>query len=265
MELVDMLSSFFKRNRGSSPLFGKNMWTLISGQLISYIFEYLIFKLFKDKFSNKNMSLAQITFGWLFQEHVREDFNMTGGKRFMLKKDFRNRFITQSVKVIRNVIFWVHTITTIELGTWLIMLAALFYLIYLELITKQKTEYVFTEHFIFIILLFIITQGCKIYGLFDIYFITRPFVILIIKLYIIFIILWFNYLFYLVIIKISKTLSLTIRLCINKINFLLVFFLIISFLLIATISQENINNENFFHELTLRTFCFNYFFIEFLK
>jgi hypothetical protein len=268
MELVDMLglgSSSLKRIGVQVPFLVKNMWTLISGQLISYIFEYLILKLFKDKFSNKNMTLAQITFGWLFQEHVREDFNMTGGKRFMLKRDFRNRFITQSIKVIRNVIFWVHTITTIELGTWLIILAALFYLIYLELITKQKTEYVFTEHFVFIILLSIITQGCKIYGLFDIFFITRPFVITIINLYIIFIVLWVNYLFYLVIIKISKILSLTIRLCINKINFLLIFFLIVSFLLIATISQENINNENFFHELTLRTFCFNYFFIEFLK
>jgi hypothetical protein len=238
------------------------MWTLISGQLISYIFEYLILKLFKNKFSNKNMSLAQIIFGWLFQEHIREDFNTTGGKRFMLKRDFRNRFITQSVKIIRNVIFWIHAITTMELGTWLIILATLFYLIYLELIIKQKTEYVFTEHFIFIILLFILTQGCKIYKLFDFFFITRPFVITIIKLYIIFIILWFNYLFYLVIIKISKTLSLIIRLCINKINFILVFFLIINFLLVTTISQENINNENFFHELTLRIFCFNYFFIE---
>jgi hypothetical protein len=121
------------------------------------------------------MSLAQITFGWLFQEHVREDFNMTGEKRFMLKKDFRNRFITQSVKITRNIIFWVHTITTIEFGTWLIILATLFYLIYLELITKQKTEYVFTEHFIFIILLFLITQNCNIYVLFDIFFISRPF------------------------------------------------------------------------------------------
>jgi hypothetical protein len=238
------------------------MLTLISGQLISYIFEYLIFKLFKNKFSNKNMSLAQITFGWLFQEHVKEELNMTGGKRFMLKKDFRNRFVTQSVKIIRNIIFWVHVITTIELGTWLIILAILFYLIYFELITKQKTEYVFTEHFIFIILLFIITQGCKIYGLFDVLFITRPFFVIINILYIIFIILWFNYLFYLIIIQISKTLSLIIRLCINKINFFLVFFLIICFLFVAVISQENINNENFFHELTLRTFCFNYFFIE---
>jgi hypothetical protein len=247
---------------GSSPFFG-NMWILISGQLISYMFEYLILKLFKNKFSNKHMSLAQITFGWLFQEHVREDFNMTGGKRFMLKKDFRNRFITQSIKIIRNIIFLVHAITTIELGTWLIILATLFYLIYLELITKQKTEYVFTEHFVFVILFFIIVQGCKMYGLFDIFFISRPFIITIIKLYIIYIILWFNYLFYLVIIKISKILSLIIRLCINKINFFLVFFLIVNFLLVATISQENIYNENFFHELALRIFCFNYFFREF--
>ena len=209
------------------------------------------------------MSLTQIIFGWLFQEHVREDFNMTGGKRFMLKKDFRNRFITQSIKIIRNIIFWVHAITTIELGTWLIILATLFYLIYLELITKQKTEYVFTEHFVFVILLFIIAQGCKMYGLFDIFFISRPFFITTIKLYMIYIILWFNYLFYLVIIKISKILSLIIRLCINKINFFLVFFLIVNFLLVAKISQENIYNEKFFHELALRIFCFNYFFIEF--
>lgn len=235
------------------------MWTLISGQLISYIFEYLIFKLFKEEFSNKNMSLAQITFGWLFQEHVREDFNMTGGKRFMLKRDFRNRFITQSIKVIRNIIFWVHTVTTLELGTWLICLTTLFYLIYIEFITEQKTEYVFTEHFIFIILLFIITKGCKIYGLFDVFFITKPFIIFSFKLYIITAIFWFSYLFYLILVNISTTLSLTILLSYIKTNFLLIFFILSGYSLIAAISQENLRNENFFHELTLKTFCFNYF------
>jgi len=241
------------------------MWTLISGQLISYVFKYLIFKLFKDEFSNKNLSLAQITFGWLFQEHVREDFNTTGGKRFMLKRDFRNRFITQSIKIIRNVIFWVHTITTLELGTWLFFLLALFYLLYIELISKQKTEYVFTEHFIFIMLLFLITQGCKIYGLFDIFFITRPFIILILKLYTVLTILIFCYLFYFILIIISKTLSLTVRLSINKVNFILVFLFLISAFFITTISQENIINENFFHELTLRVFCFKYFFLDSLN
>lgn len=237
------------------------MWTLISGQLISYIFKYLIFKLFKDEFSNKNMSLAQITFGWLFQEHVREDFNMTGGKRFMLKRDFRNRFITQSIKIIRNVIFWVHTITTLELGTLLLFVLALFYLLYIELITKQKTEYIFTEHFIFIMLFFLITQGSNIYGLFDIFFIARPFIILTVKLYTVLIILMFGYLFYFILINISKTLSLIIRLCINKITLILFFFLLASIFFITTIAQENIINENFFHELTIRTFCFKYFFL----
>jgi hypothetical protein len=235
------------------------MWTLISGQFISYIFEYLIFKLFKDKFSNKNMFLAQITFGWLFQEHVREDFNMTGGKRFMLKRDFRNRFVTQSVKVIRNIVFWIHTITTLELGTWLIMLIILFYLIYIEATTKQKTEYIFTKYFIFIVLFFIIIQCSKIYGIFDIFFITRPFIIFALKLYMLFAFLWSFYLCYLAITKISKTLSLSIWVCINKINFVLIFLSLISFFLIVAISQENINNENFFHELILRIFCFSYF------
>jgi hypothetical protein len=241
------------------------MWTLISGQLVSYIFKYLIFKLFKDEFSNKNMSLAQITFGWLFQEHVREDFNMTGGKRFMLKRDFRNRFITQTIKIIRNVIFWVHTITTLELGTWLLFLFSLFYLIYIELITKQKTEYVFTEHFIFIMLLFLITQGCKIYGLFDVFFITRPFIIIMLKLYTVITILVFSYLLYFILISMSKTLSLILRLCVNKITFILFFLFLASVFFITTISQENIINENFFHELTLRTFCFKYFFSDYLN
>ena len=236
------------------------MWTLISGQLISYIFKYLIFKLFKDEFSNKNMSIAQITFGWLFQEHVRQDFNTTGGKRFMLKRDFRNRFITQIIKIVRNVIFWIHTITVLELGTWLLFLLALFYLIHIELITKQKTEYVFTEHFIFIMLLFIITQGCKIYGLFDLFFITRPFIFFILKFYAVLTTLIFGYLFYFILINISETLSLTFRLLINKTAFILFFLFLASVFVITIISRENIINENFFHELTLRTFCFKYFF-----
>lgn len=235
------------------------MWTLISGQLISYVFKYLIFKLFKDEFSNKNMSLAQITFGWLFQEHIREDFNTTGGKRFMLKRDFRNRFITQSIKIFRNVIFWVHAITTLELGTWLVFLLALFYLIYIELVTKQKTEYVFTEHFIFIMLLFLVTQGCTLYGLFDLFFITRPFIVVVLKLYAVLTVIIFGYLSYFVLFNISETLSLTVRLFINKMTFILFFLLLTSILIVTVISQENIINENFFHELTLRTFCFKYF------
>jgi len=208
------------------------------------------------------MSLAQITFGWLFQEHVREDFNTTGGKRFMLKKDFRNRFITQLIKIIRNVIFWVHTIIILELGTWLLFLLALFYLIRIELVSKQKTEYVFTEHFICIMMLFLITQGCKIYGLFDLFFITRPFIIIILKLHTALTMLTFGYLLYFILINVSKTLSLTFRLFLNKVLFLLFFLFLICVFFITTMSQENIINENFFHELTLQTFCFEYFFLD---
>jgi hypothetical protein len=241
------------------------MWTLISGQLISYVFKYLIFKLFKDKFSNKNMSLAQIAFGWLFQEHVREDFYTTGGKRFMLKRDFRNRFITQSIRIIRNVLFWIHTITALELGTWLLVLLTLFYLIYIESVNKQKTEYVFTEYFIFTMLLFLITQGCTIYGIFDLFFITRPFILFALKLYAVLTILIFGYLLYFILFNISETLSLTFRFFINKTTFILFFLFLTSIFFIAIISQENIINENFFHELTLRSFCFKYFFRDFVN
>jgi hypothetical protein len=159
----------------------------------------------------------------------------------------------------------VKTITTLELGTWLLFLFSLFYLIYIELITKQKTEYVFTEHFIFIMLLFLITQGCKIYGLFDVFFITRPFIIIMLKLYTVITILVFSYLLYFILISMSKTLSLILRLCVNKITFILFFLFLASVFFITTISQENIINENFFHELTLRTFCFKYFFSDYLN
>jgi hypothetical protein len=235
------------------------VWTLLSGHLISYIFKYLIYKLFKDELSNKNMSLAQITFGWLFQEHFRQDFNTTGGKHFLLKRDFRCRFIIQSIKIIINIIFWIHTITTLELGTWLIFLLALFYLVFVKMITRIKTEYIYTESFTFIIVLFLTTQGCNLYKLFDVFFITKPFVIFILKIYTMIVTLIFNYLIYFFTIYISKTLSLIFRLYINKISFILFFLLLTSFFFINTISRENLLNENIFHELALRIFCFKYF------
>jgi preprotein translocase subunit SecG len=78
-------------------------------------------------------------------------------------------------------------------------------------------------------------------------------------------ILVFSYLLYFILISMSKTLSLILRLCVNKITFILFFLFLASVFFITTISQENIINENFFHELTLRTFCFKYFFSDYLN
>ena len=97
------------------------------------------------------------------------------------------------------------------------------------------------------------------YGLFDLFFITRPFIIFVLKLYAVLTVIIFGYLFYFVLLNISETLSLTVRLFINKITFILFFLFLTSVLIVTIISQENIINENFFHELTLRTFCFKYF------
>ena len=74
------------------------MWNFIAGCLISYTFEYLVVKLYKDNFSNKNISIFGIIIGWLVQEHVRNDFYVTGGKRFMVNQDFRNRVSYQHFK-----------------------------------------------------------------------------------------------------------------------------------------------------------------------
>lgn len=116
------------------------MWTLIAGHFISFFFEYLIINLYKNNFTNKNMSIYNIIFGWLLQEHVKQDFNMTGGKRFMLKCDFRNRFITQTLKVFRNIIFWVHIITILEFGTFIVLFCFYLYVLYLVIIQLITTK-----------------------------------------------------------------------------------------------------------------------------
>ena len=288
------------------------MWTLISGQIISYIFEYLIIKLYKNNFSNKNMSIAEISLGWLFQEHVREDFNMTGGKRFMLKKDFRNRFITNSIKITRNIIFWSHAITTFELGTFLILLSLFFYLIIIQIINvnKQKAnyilielfilliiliilhqqlklyvtffvlvslltyliwtkivilkkmEYILTELFVVISLTLIITQGLKIYWVFDVFFITRPLMLLLIGIFILLCPFWGSFLIYLFITVYSKKLSLLIKVYSIKILFFSFYIYLTCKLLLKILNFENLNSENFFQELTIKFLLVNCYLFE---
>lgn len=278
------------------------MWTLISGLIISNLFEYLIVTLYKNNFSNKSMTIVEIILGWLFQEHVREDFNMTGGKRFMLKKDFRKRFIINTVKITRNIVFWSHAVTTFELGSFLILLFLLFYLfwsqinhiheqkakyliaelfllflllniinikIYITVFfllciltcairarTKNKINYVSKELFIILTITTIINEGLKIYRIFDVFFITRPFVLFSIGIFIWFSIIWLMYLFYFILNKYSKTISLVIKLCYIK-TILSFSCLFSTFNIILTIIEfENLNNENFFQELVLKQFFF---------
>ena len=119
------------------------MWTILTGYLLSNVFENQTVKLFKNQFSNKTLSLSGIVIGWLFQEHTKEELDMTGGKRFILERDFRNRFLAQSFKIFRNLLLYPHLITVLELGTFL-LLFGLFFIVVTKLylpkfkVAKQK-------------------------------------------------------------------------------------------------------------------------------
>lgn len=264
------------------------MWTLISGYIVSNIFECLTIKLHKNNLSNKNMSIFGIVLGWLFQEHVKQDFYMTGGKRFMLKRDFRNRFITQTVKIIRNMIFWVYAINIFELGTFLVIFSYFVYILmkicfdknYLIKITKLLKEFNFLislknykrlepfissffsfffkivnkkskDFFIFFISFIFFKYGLfKIYGWFDFFFTVQPFFYILIILYTLTSLIWLSYLFYFFMIKyLPSKFSYTVNVCLYRNYFYLILICFLCDLTLKEVNIANLTTENFFKEL----------------
>ena len=259
------------------------MWTIVSGYFISITFEYLIVKLHKYNLSNKNMSVFEIILGWLFQEHVRQDFNMTGGKRFMLKIDFRNRFITQSIKIIRNVIFWIHVLNILELGTFILLFCFFLYIIvnkfhnYIIKIKKvdnidflkniKSVEFIITFFFsqfltinrkeILLFLSFLTFLNFiffQTYGLFDFFFVLRPFLLLFYLFFNIISIFWVVYLIYNYTLK--SFFGRIINVVIYKIHFYMIITYFILELIINEINFENITVQNFLKELLFKLVCF---------
>ena len=262
------------------------MWTIISGYFMSITFEYLTVKLHKHNLSNKNMSVFEIILGWLFQEHVRQDFNMTGGKRFMLKIDFRNRFITQSIKIIRNVIFWIHVLNILELGTFILLFCFFIYIFIIKikdfkieiknidninffknikslesivtfffvhfLTINQKEFFLFLVFLTFLNIIFFQT-----YGLFDFFFVLRPFLLLFCLFFNILSIFWILYLIYNYtlmpyILKFGKL----VNVMVYKIHFYILIIYFILDLIINEMNSENITVQNFFKEILFKLICF---------
>lgn len=220
------------------------------------------------------MSFFEIVLGWLFQEHVRQDFNMTGGKRFMLKIDFRNRFITQSVKIIRNIIFWIHVLNILELGTFIILFCFFIFIFikkFYHSINKTKTlkfniTFLFLRLFVINkkeILLFISFLMSlyfiffKTYGLFDFFFVLRPFLLLFylfFNIIYIFLLLYllYNYILIPYLVKFGEL----VNVLVYKIHFYIMAIYFIFNLLINEINFENITVQNFLKELLFKLLCF---------
>jgi hypothetical protein len=258
------------------------MWTLLTGYMLSNTFELGTIELFREKFSNKTLSIIEITIGWFFQEYIKEEFDMTGGKKFILESDYRNRFLTQIFKIVRDFIIYSHLITFLELGTFLFLLFFSFSITIkfrLPKMTPQffsrldvRKRYLFKNYefilnrifreiyanwnlnsgevFLFSTSFFIFRYGfLKIFSWFDVYFIFRPVLLLffILSSWLSFLI--FNYLFYVMVLKkISKNLSFVLKLFTK--NFFFCFICTSVFLEVAihTLNTQNLMTENFFKE-----------------
>lgn len=259
------------------------MWTLLTGYLLSTFFEYQTIELFENKFSNETLSFWGILLGWLFQEYTREEFEFTGGKRFMLESDFRNRLFTQSLKIIRNLIAYPHLITILELGTFW-ALFGFFFTILIKIywpklkktITKllNKKNYTYTKNYediisksflfiysnwrfkfsdiiLFFSLGFIFKHGFfKIYFWYDTFFIFRPIFLILFIIFELFAFFFINYLIYTYIIyNFFKNLALVLKLFTTKLT---IYFLNIGFWLILSLHDLNLQNlttENFLKEV----------------
>ena len=266
------------------------MWTLITGISLRKKFEFAVAQLHENNFSNKKMALSSIVTGWFFQEHVLEDFHMTGGKRFLLKRDFRNRFLTQSVKVARNLIFWAHAITTFEMVPFILLFSLyfiVFIIVFLKPITEKKIinflvdsvnkfKTMTSEDMIAKVLIILyrnITRTntfvtiyfynffivvYKTYYWLDYFFITRPFVILVIYSYLLISIIYLFFLLYVIIIinESIKIIGLWAKIIFYKFQFHIVNCLIIMNLAIVIINNENLQTENFFKEMFVKLILF---------
>ena len=248
------------------------MWTLLAGLFMSIFFYFSTLNFYKNNFSNKNCSLSGKIVCWFFQEHVNILHNMTVGKRFMLKKDFRNRFITQSIQIIRNIISLVYFRNIFELGTLICLFLYFSYVIFLVVDSNKKflgsvisfeylVNYVRSEltiNFRFLVFLaFLKYSVLSVYSFFDFVFVFKPFVFIFYSLFFLIAFLWFIYLFFVFItVKCSLVFSFRLKMLIQKIEFYFFFFLVFFEVLLREFNFENSFTENIFKEMLVKLCLF---------
>ena len=244
------------------------MWIIISGYLTSIFFEYLIIELFKKKLLYKKLAFFEVVFGWLFQEYIKQNFNITSGKYFILKQDFRNFFITQIVLIIKNFLFWIHIINIFELGTFILCISNLLMVIYYGYNLNEKlksVQYVNFRTFDFfknnsknILILIYFLLLLKFYSHLDFFLIMK---LCTLHLYILCIIISFFIVFYLlhyqIVLLIYYKLSYFLTIFIFKSYFYTIFILLLNYFMITNIINENLQSENVCKELLLKIVFFS--------
>lgn len=269
------------------------MWTLLLGYLFSVSFEESYYKLFKNECSYRSLvtSARYLTYleaiaGWFYQEHVKPKYNLTGAKKFILEHEFRYNILTQIVFILKYFFTYMHVLSILEFGTFLILFGVYFSIFIKHYSPKFKViERVSTNNFlkwiyigirwtkvelvrirylslnekIFLSVLFFSFK----YILFNTYFWLDFFVFfrlffiitfLYISLFFIFLpnYLIYNYLIY----NFSKNLAFIIKLFVKKLLIYFLLALVIIGLIVVDINVPIIENENFFKEAFLKILFF---------
>ena len=204
------------------------------------------------------MTIIEKILGWFLQEHIREDFNMTAGKRFMVNADFRNKFLINIVKITRNFIIWSHLITILELITLIFTIFFLLYLTGIHVCSRYGKEYNYTrkDFLLFLFVSLLIYQLGQIYCIFDFYFIGQPLCICFSTFCIVIFVLLNIYLLYIYVyfFKSKHYNNFKKKFYIMKFFFYLIFSFMILYILYKIIIYENKSNNNFCQELLIKTF-----------
>ena len=238
------------------------MWIILTGYFLSVLFENKIIELYKNKIPN---TIFSIFIKWLFQEYIEDEFYLNSGKYFMIDQEFRNKFIIQSLKILINIIIYSHIITLLEFGTFLIFFCLWFTILFKTFLPKfqlnKKNMFIklkildfnikFNEIFLFISFYIFFNQGfLKIYYWFDLFFIFRPLIIILLLISNVFFIYWLVYVIYLSLLyDISKNLSLIIKVFITKLHIYILYLIVFIKLIIYEINIQNLVTMNFFKEI----------------
>ena len=238
------------------------IWSLIAGKLMSFMFQFLLIKLFKD-FSFSNFNAIEKSISWFLVEHISDHYSLTSGKFFMINEDFR-RLITNFFKIVRDLIYWSHIITITELFTLVFSVCCLIYLSFVNFYSEFNAKKYTLRNFMYC--LFISTLIFKIYfryTKFDVFFVLRPLGIGFDCLCVVFYIYssCFVLCTYVLYYNSTRSLILHIKYLIVKSYFYFVYFCIIIYSVYSILFFENATSNNFIQELILKAiFVYTYFY-----
>lgn len=269
------------------------MWTLLLGYLFSVIFEESFYQLFKNDCSYRDLitcdrylTYLEAGVGWLYQEHVKPKYDLTGAKKFILEYEFRCDILTQILFVFKYFCIYMHILSILEFGTFLLLWGVYFSILSKHYSSKFKVverisstnylkwvflgvrwvkakliklRYLPLNEKIFLSVLFFLFQYVflKTYLWLDFFVFFRFFFIGTLLFVILFSIFLPNYLIYnYLLYNFSKNLALIIKLVTKKLLICYLLVLVILRLIMVDFEVPALENANFFKEAFFKILFF---------